>query len=187
MVLRRGLGGLALVAGLAAPPTVRAQNVAMPGHDLRGGAAAARWNAFRLAGPSPTLAQMQSACAIGSPAGAASSDEFQYAGRGATPTTASGATTITASQANCLLQHFPARIFVADAAGEGALPESFGVAFAGRRYAKDETQEELERALSYTTARDKTTPILVYCHSATCGLSYYATQRVVAAGYTSVL
>lgn len=202
---RLGLAALAL--SFASPGLAQDVPVPMPDAALRvswaqffyqsidalnGEIPASKWNAYRVKGPPPTPADLRQACGIGAPAAATSSEAFTYAGRGPTPSTVNGATTVSPVAVKCLIDRFGDRILVADAAGEGALPESLDISFAGRPMTGDgktldEIQQQLKQALFYATVPNNATPIVVYCHNDNCALSYYAAIRIVDLGYTNVL
>lgn len=138
--------------------------------------------------PVPTLSTLRTACAIGSERPAPTVDEASYQGRGATPVSIAGAVTVSPAQAKCVIDRYAQAVLVADAAGGYVLPDSLDVSWAATPYQPaDERQTELVRLIEKIAGSARAKPILVYCHHDRCQLSYYVVQRLVKAGYTSVL
>ena len=135
----------------------------------------------------PSLEQLTKKCKIGSSKPAQAVPAESYAGSGFTPAAVTGAITVSAEEAKCVIDRYADAIVVADAAGEGTLPETVNIAFAGRPPAEDKVQGDLVRILDNASGGNRASPILVYCHNIACGMSYYAAQRMVLAGYSTVL
>src|SRR6185295_13359840 len=82
-----------------------------------------------------------------------------------------------------------APVLIDVAAGEGheTLKGSLWLPGAGRGvHYFDQLQADLAKALSALTERDKAKPIVFFCVNAQCWLSYNASLRAAALGYTQV-
>lgn len=143
-----------------------------------------------LHAPFPTLGAIKQKCAIAEPRPGQASGGSTYGGSGPTPLSIDGALTVTPAQAKCLIDSYPNKVFVADAAGSGTLPDAADFRFAAGREAPGEDALAPDGALAtfLRGAMDgrKDGPILIYCHNTSCGLSFIAAQRIIKLGYGSV-
>jgi rhodanese-related sulfurtransferase len=138
--------------------------------------------------PSPSLEAMQAKCQIGSAKAEPGTEAASYRGTGPTPVKIPGVVTVSPEEAKCVLDRFPGTVLVVDAADGFALPDALDMGFASQpMVAGDKIQTDLARVLGVISGGNKAMPILVYCHHSSCQLSYYAAQRMAAAGYGSVL
>ncbi len=108
---------------------------------------------------------------------------------GPTPTTIPGGLVITTEALYSTLQQNPQGIAIFDVLGGpeilpgalAAVPASAPGSF------NDQTQQEFGGYLQQVTGGNKQVPVLFYCQSAQCWMSYNAALRAVNMGYTQVL
>jgi PQQ-dependent catabolism-associated CXXCW motif protein len=108
-----------------------------------------------------------------------------------TPREAPGARTIRTPQLRAWLERDPVArpllIDVVGGTGHDSIPGSHWLPGAGRgRSFDDEVQAELDQALSALTGSDRAHPLVFFCVSEQCWLSYNATLRAAALGYREV-
>ncbi len=143
-----------------------------------------------LKAPFPTLAAIAQKCGTDQPSLGLSQDEQNYAGTGLTPPHIQGVVTVSPAQARCLILSFPDKLLVADAAGNGTLPDAEDFRFAAGRATPGNDplapDAPLATFMRGAIRGGQGVPILIYCHHTSCGLSYTAAQRLVRLGYTSV-
>lgn len=137
----------------------------------------------------PTRAAINAACKPGSDPQIAG-DENYPGGLATTmgkltPTRLPGATTISAREAKCIIDHFGANVLVLAAMDD---PEHVPNAVKASAAASPDAalQPRYAEALSQVASEGKTQPIIVYCHHESCFLSYNVALRTVMAGYTNV-
>ena len=108
---------------------------------------------------------------------------------GPTPTTIAGARVISTRGLQAMLAEAVPPVLIDVAGGEGhrTLPEAYWIPGAGRgaNYI-DDTQASLAALLARLTQQDKQRPLVFFCVSVTCWLSYNAALRAAAAGYANV-
>lgn len=156
--------------------------------DARGAADRSKWDALRLYGPFPTTSEISARCGTAPSAPSTSPDEGSYTGTGITPATLAHVITVSPAQARCMLEAYPGKVFVADAAGSNYLPDAADFRFAAVRTSSDSdaVQKRIATFLGEAVPGAHNVPILVYCHHSSCGLSVVAAQRIVKLGYTEV-
>jgi PQQ-dependent catabolism-associated CXXCW motif protein len=106
-----------------------------------------------------------------------------------TPTTIPGGLVISTEALNGLYENSRGRFMVFDVLGgrtglpdaQNALPASNAGSF------DDQTQREFGNYLQQVTAGDKKVPLVFYCQSVECWMSYNAALRAIRLGYTQVL
>lgn len=108
-----------------------------------------------------------------------------------TPREVPGARTIRTPQLQAWLQRDasagPLLLDVVGGEGHDSIPGAVWLPGAGRGTAfTDAVQGQLVRALEVLTGRSSARPIVFFCASAKCWLSYNAALRAVALGYTEV-
>ena len=108
-----------------------------------------------------------------------------------TPREVPGARIIRTSELKALMQRdIPARPVLVDVVGsEGhdSIPGAVWLPGVGRGSGFDDTvQERLGGALEALTARSKARPVVFFCAGVDCWLSYNASLRAVALGYSAV-
>lgn len=112
--------------------------------------------------------------------------------RAPTPLSVPGARTVTTLELRRLLRDAdarrPALIDVLGGEGHATLPGAAWLPGAGRGESFDDAlQPRLEQALAALTAGDRDRPLVFFCASAQCWLSYNAALRAVRLGYRQVL
>ena len=107
-----------------------------------------------------------------------------------TPLTAPGARTVATAELRRILQAEPRPVLIDVLGGDGhaTLPGAAWLPGAGRGESfEDGLQQRLGQALAVLTGGDRARPVVFYCASAQCWLSYNAALRAVRLGYGSVL
>lgn len=135
----------------------------------------------------PPLENIRAICAIGSarqPAGTPAQD-FKWGDP--TPVSVPGATTVSAQEANCVLERFKGAVLVADAAGDTSIGDAIGFRWISEPKAENADMKRLKGIIDRISGGRLDMPIVVYCHHTRCAYSYYVAQRMAQLGYTSVL
>lgn len=108
-----------------------------------------------------------------------------------TPTTIPGANVVSTVEVDQLLQRNPAPVVLNvldNKRAEPTIPGAVRLARAGRGGDfNDQIQDKLAGELDRLTGGDKARPIVTFCRSSECWLSYNAALRAVKLGYTNVL
>ncbi|MEM9013982.1 MAG: rhodanese-like domain-containing protein [Pseudomonadota bacterium] len=120
---------------------------------------------------------------------AATSQLHSGAMHGPTPTTIPGGIVITTQALHSTLQQNPQGIAIFDVlGGPEVLPGAMGAVAASTPGSfNDQTQQQFGGYLQQVTGGNKQTPVLFYCQSAQCWMSYNAALRAINMGYTQVL
>lgn len=138
--------------------------------------------------PFPNQTELAQQCAIGSGASAKGSAAADYKGTGLTPAQVSGAVTVSAKEAACVINRYVDRMLLINAAGDTPqIKDSLEMRWAVRMTMTPEQKGELGSVLNFILKGSKSAPILVYCHHESCGLSFYVAKNIVELGYTNVL
>ena len=108
---------------------------------------------------------------------------------GPTPTSIPGGQVISTEALYGMMQQNPNGFLLLDVLGSGQyLPQAQAAAPAAAPGSfSDQTQQEFGQYLSQTTGGNKATPLVLYCQSTQCWMSYNAALRAVNLGYTRVL
>lgn len=108
-----------------------------------------------------------------------------------TPTTIPGATVVSTADVEQLMQRNPAPVLLNvldNKRAEPTIPSAVRLARAGRGGEfDDKIQDKLAGELDRLTGGDKARPIITFCRSSECWLSYNAALRALKLGYTNVL
>jgi PQQ-dependent catabolism-associated CXXCW motif protein len=106
-----------------------------------------------------------------------------------TPTTIPGGLVISTEALNGLYENSRGRFMVFDVlGGRTGLPVAQNALPAGNAGSfDDQTQREFGNYLQQVTAGDKEVPLVFYCQSVECWMSYNAALRAIRLGYTQVL
>jgi rhodanese-related sulfurtransferase len=122
--------------------------------------------------------------------GVAPSSQLKSGGlHGPTPTSIPGGRTITTADLVTLLRNPQSQALVFDVLGSPqTLPNAIPVvpASQGGDF-QDQTQREFGQFLQQTTQGNRDRPMVFYCQSTQCWMSYNAALRAIALGYTQVL
>jgi rhodanese-related sulfurtransferase len=112
---------------------------------------------------------------------------FSKVGGGLTPTSLPGAIVVSVAEAKCIIDKFPNDVVVIAAISDARrLPGAVSVPWAASADPSEEGQGMVANAFLRLAGGDKHRPLIIYCHSDHCFLSYNATLRAVKAGFTSV-
>ena len=139
-----------------------------------------------------SAAQVQAPAAEDADLGVPASAELRLGDHAsATPLAIPGARFVTTPELKAALGRPPAErpiLFdVLGGAGHDSLPGAIWLADAGRGTGfDDELQQRLARTLAFVTNGDVARPMVFFCASVNCWLSYNAALRAVRLGYTSV-
>jgi PQQ-dependent catabolism-associated CXXCW motif protein len=108
---------------------------------------------------------------------------------GPTPATIPGGQVITTQGLVALAQSNQVPFIVFDTLGGAeALPGAIPAVWASQSGSfNDQVQRQLEQTLQQRTGGRKEIPLIFYCHSDQCWMSYNAALRAIHAGYTNVL
>lgn len=108
---------------------------------------------------------------------------------GPTPISIPGGQVISTEALYGMMQQNPNGFLLLDVLGSGEyLPQAqAAVPAAAPGSFNDQTQQQFGQYLSQTTGGNKATPLVLYCQSTQCWMSYNAALRAVNLGYTRVL
>jgi len=108
---------------------------------------------------------------------------------GPTPTSIPGGQTLSTEALYGMMQQNPSGFLLLDVLGSGQhLPQAQAAAPAAAAGSfGDQTQQQFGQYLSQATGGNKSTPLVLYCQSPQCWMSYNAALRAVNLGYTRVL
>ncbi|NOX93804.1 MAG: sulfurtransferase [Alphaproteobacteria bacterium] len=120
---------------------------------------------------------------------APTSQLYSGAMHGPTPTTIPGGLVITTEALWMTLQQNQNSIAIFDVlGGQQILPGAIAAVPASAPGSfNDQTQQEFGQFLQQVTGGNKQTPVLFYCQSPQCWMSYNAALRAINMGYTQVL
>ncbi|MDN3920801.1 rhodanese-like domain-containing protein [Roseateles violae] len=107
---------------------------------------------------------------------------------GSTVAQIDGVTTVSPREAKCLLDKLGSQLVVIQAVSDEQqqLPNAQLVPDAARMSYDTERQKLVAAQYALLTGGDRQRPLLVYCHSASCGYSAHAARHAVAAGYQNI-
>lgn len=108
---------------------------------------------------------------------------------GPTPSSIPGGQIITTKGLTALVQGKQAPFLLLDVlGGTDMLPGALPAAWAAQPGSfNDQVQQEFGRVLQQATRGNKETPLVLYCLSSHCWMSYNAALRAIQLGYTNVL
>ncbi len=110
-----------------------------------------------------------------------------HEGRKNMPQKLSGATTVSAREAKCLMDKFGKDLVVIAAMRDDKeLPGAHEVDEGGSTSTDPKVQERYAAKLDELSKGDKNKPLLIYCHHTSCHLSYNSSLRAVNAGYQNI-
>jgi len=106
---------------------------------------------------------------------------------GLTPLTLAGTTTVSVAEARCLIETLGETMVVVSVIGGSEQLPGFVDALGGEIGVEDTTADEkIKQVLAKATGGDKTRPLLFYCASVECYMSYNAAIRAVRLGYSRI-
>lgn len=108
---------------------------------------------------------------------------------GPTPTTLPGGLVVTTGALSQLLQRRDSGVLLFDVLGSGeSLPNALQAAWLAQPGTfNDPVQQQLVQGLQFQTGGRRDVPLVFYCASTQCWMSYNAALRAVNAGYANVL
>lgn len=121
------------------------------------------------------------------PAGGVWSGGLHAAIHGLTPPTLAGTTTVSAAEARCLMETLGKTMVVVSVIGGDEQLPGFVDAVGGHSGVEDAAADEkIKQVLAKATGGDKARPLLFYCASVECYMSYNAAIRAARLGYSRI-
>ena len=106
---------------------------------------------------------------------------------GSTPTSIAGVTIVSAQQAKCLVDKFPASVLVIGAMNDTQqLPDAYAVPSLSLPTQDAKFTKAIATEFTPLTGGNKARPIIIYCHHASCQYSANGAEHLVNLGYTRV-
>jgi rhodanese-related sulfurtransferase len=138
-------------------------------------ALAAGWAGAAQAAP---IDDLKSQCYVGTEPPAAS---------GSMPARIPGVITVSPREAKCALDKVPQVLVLAPMRDLEQLPNAVPLPLLASAKLDGDNLAKAQAAMTELTAGDKSRPILVYCHHASCGYSVEASKHLAAWGYRNIL